>query len=103
MLCSLTMVIDKQLVASVGYVFQVNCIGFGNFYLDLKNGSGNCCKGTSPTADVTFGLSRELLLKILKKEVTPIQAYLTGSLQIVGSTKAAIKLTLLSDRFNCLL
>ncbi|CAG9534472.1 unnamed protein product [Cercopithifilaria johnstoni] len=103
LLCSLTMVIDKQLVTSVGYVFQVNCIGFGDFYVDLKNGSGNCCKGTSPTADVTLGLSRELLLKLLKKEVTPMQAYLDGSLQIVGSVKAAIRLTLLSDRFNCLL
>uniref|UniRef100_A0A0R3RYA5 PHB domain-containing protein n=1 Tax=Elaeophora elaphi TaxID=1147741 RepID=A0A0R3RYA5_9BILA len=103
LLCSLTMVIDKQLVASVGYIFQVNCTGFGDFYVDLKNGSGNCCKGTSPTADVTFGLSRELLLKILKKEVTPMQAYLDGSLQILGSVKAAVKLTLLSDRLNCLL
>lgn len=103
LLCSLTMVIDKQLVASVGHVFQVNCTGFGDFYVDLKNGSGNCCKGISPTTDVTLGLSREVLLKILKKEVTPMQAYLDGSLQIVGSVKAAVRLTLLSDRFNCLL
>ncbi|VDK71500.1 unnamed protein product [Litomosoides sigmodontis] len=103
LLCSLTMVIDKQLVASVGHVFQVNCTGFGDFYVDLKNGSGNCCKGISPTTDVTLGLSREVLLKILKKEITPMQAYLDGSLQIVGSVRAAVRLTLLSDRFNCLL
>lgn len=103
LLCSLTMVIDKQLVASVGYIFQVKCTGFGDFYVDLKNGCGNCCKGISPTADVTFWLSRELLLKILKKEVTPMQAYLDGTLQILGSVKAAVRLTLLSDRFSCLL
>ncbi|OZC11155.1 MSP domain protein [Onchocerca flexuosa] len=103
LLCSLTMVIDEQLVASVGHIFQVNCTGFGDFYVDLKSGSGQCCKGISPTADVTFWLNRELLLKIMKKEVTPMQAYLDGSLRILGSVKAAIKLTLLSDRFNCLL
>ncbi|EFO26277.2 SCP-2 sterol transfer family protein [Loa loa] len=103
LLCSLTMVIDNQLVASVGYIFQVNCTEFGNFYVDLKNGSGNCCKGISPTADVTLCLNRELLFKILKKEVTPMQAYLDGSLRILGSVKAAVRLTLLSDRFSCLL
>ncbi|VBB27865.1 unnamed protein product [Acanthocheilonema viteae] len=103
LLCSLTMVIDKQLVVSVGHIFQVNCTGFGDFYVDLKNDSGNCCKGTNPTADVTFRLSHELLIKILKKEVAPMQAYLDGSLQIMGSLKAAIRLTLLSDRFSCLL
>uniref|UniRef100_A0A8R1TUR6 Major sperm protein n=2 Tax=Onchocerca TaxID=6281 RepID=A0A8R1TUR6_ONCVO len=103
LLCSLTMVIDEQLVASVGQIFQVKCTGFGDFYVDLKSGSGHCCKGISPTADVTFWLNRALLLKIIKKEVTPMQAYLDGSLRILGSVKAAIKLTLLSDRFNCLL
>ncbi|EJW82290.1 SCP-2 sterol transfer family protein [Wuchereria bancrofti] len=103
LLCSLTMVIDKQLVASVGYIFQVNCIGFGDFYVDLKNGSGKCCKGISSTADVALCLNRELLFRILKKEVSPMQAYLNGSLRILGSVKAAVRLTLLSDRFNCLL
>ncbi|VDN89905.1 unnamed protein product [Brugia pahangi] len=103
LLCFLTMVIDKQLVASVGYIFQVNCIGFGEFYVDLKNGSGKCCKGISSTADVTLCLNRELLFRILKKEVSPMQAYLNGSLRILGSVKAAVRLTLLSDRFNCLL
>ncbi|KAM3726170.1 Stomatin-like protein [Dirofilaria immitis] len=103
LLCSLTMVIDKQLVAAVGHIFQVNCSGFGDFYVDLKNGSGDCCKGTSSMADVTFWLNRELLFKIIKKEITPMQAYLDGSLRIFGSVKTAIKLTLLSDRFNCLL
>lgn len=103
LLCSLTMVIDEQLVTSVGYIFQVNCVGFGDFYVNLKNGSGNCCKGISPGADVTFWLNRDLLFKILGKEITPLKAYLDGSLRIQGSFKATLRLTLLSDRFKCLL
>lgn len=103
LLCSLSMVIDERLVASVGHIFQVNCTGFGEFYLDLKNGVGNCCKGTSATAEVTFSLNRELLFAIIRKKVTPMQAYLDGSLQVRGSILVAIKLTLLSDRLSCLL
>ncbi|VDN02860.1 unnamed protein product [Thelazia callipaeda] len=103
LLCSLTMVIDEQLVTSVGHIFQVYCTEFGEFYIDLKNGAGQCCNGVNPKADVTFYLDRELLFKIIRGKVTPIQAYTNGSIRIVGAVKAALKLTLLSDRFNCLL
>uniref|UniRef100_A0A183CYP2 PHB domain-containing protein n=1 Tax=Gongylonema pulchrum TaxID=637853 RepID=A0A183CYP2_9BILA len=103
LLCSLAMVIDERLVAAVGHIFQVNCTDFGDFYVDLKNGSGDCCKGANPMADVTFCLNRALLSEIITKRVTPMQAYLNGSLRIRGSFKIAIKLALLSDRLNCLL
>lgn len=103
LLCSLSMVLDERLVAAVGHIFQVNCTGLGDFYVDLKNGVGKCCKGTNPAADVTFCLDKELLAKIFQKRVTPMQAYLDGSLRILGSVKAAVKLTLLSDRLNYLL
>uniref|UniRef100_F1L5K3 Stomatin-like protein 1 n=1 Tax=Ascaris suum TaxID=6253 RepID=F1L5K3_ASCSU len=103
LLGTVSMVIDERLVALVGHIFQVQCEGVGNFYVDLKTSSGSCNRGQHPNADVTFCLGRSLFVDILKKRISPTQAYICGDLKIIGPVHAAMKLTFLADRISELL
>ncbi|VDK54571.1 unnamed protein product [Anisakis simplex] len=103
LLGTISMVIDERLVALVGYAFQVECEDVGDFYLDLKNGSGCCNRGRYANADVTFQLNRSLFEDIVKKRISPMHAYMCGSLKLQGSIQAAMKLTFLADRVSELL
>ncbi|KHN77584.1 Stomatin-like protein 1 [Toxocara canis] len=103
LLGTISMVLDERLVALVGHVFQVNCEGVDEFYVDLKTASGSCSRGRHSNADVTFCLDRAVFIDILKKRISPTQAYLCGALKIIGPIQAAMKLTFLADRINELL
>lgn len=93
------MIIDERLVTTVGQVFQIRCKDFGDFYLNLKNGSGKCMRGLYAGADVVFELNQETLRQIIKQKISPVQAYLNGSLKITtGSLKSASKFSVIFER-----
>ncbi|VDN52834.1 unnamed protein product [Dracunculus medinensis] len=95
----LSMIIDERLVTTIGQVFQIRCKDFGDFYLNLKNGSGKCMRGLYAGADVVFELNQETLRQIIKQKISPVQAYLNGSLKITtGSLKSASKFSVIFER-----
>ena len=100
MIHTLTSVLDDELIERVGYVYQVNCVGLGDFYMDLKNGRGHVAEGTTPhdlKADVTFTVASEDLLALLFGTMNPLEAYMSGRLSMTGDTKAAMRLQHLGD------
>lgn len=97
------MVIDEHLVKTIGRVFQVNCSGLSPIVIDLKHPPGSCTKGTVANADVVFEMSRAVFLQIITEEVSPVAAYMQGSLRVIGSVQDAMSLKYLAERVKQLL
>ncbi|KAK5977242.1 PHB domain-containing protein [Trichostrongylus colubriformis] len=101
---AINMAIDEPMTKAVGCVFQINCPGTPVLVIDLKHPPGSCTRGTpSPNPDVIFELSRDIFLKIIKEEVSPVAAYIQGSLKIYGSLQDAMSLKCLAERVKHLL
>uniref|UniRef100_A0A0N5CDQ6 PHB domain-containing protein n=1 Tax=Strongyloides papillosus TaxID=174720 RepID=A0A0N5CDQ6_STREA len=92
--------IDVSLVHQVGKCYQVMCTEVGNFYVDLNSDCGYCDWGIHPSPNVIFTLSKEALYDIIEGNITPVQAYLNGTVNIKGSMFDAIKLKHLAERVS---
>ncbi|CEF71497.1 Stomatin-like protein 1 [Strongyloides ratti] len=92
--------IDASLVHQVGKCYQVMCTEVGNFYVDLTSDCGYCDWGIHPSPNVIFTLSKESLFDIIEGNITPVQAYLNGTVNIKGSMFDAIKLKYLAERVS---
>uniref|UniRef100_A0A0N4ZXS6 PHB domain-containing protein n=1 Tax=Parastrongyloides trichosuri TaxID=131310 RepID=A0A0N4ZXS6_PARTI len=92
--------IDASLVHQVGKCYQVMCTEVGNFYVDLSSDCGYCEWGIHPSPNVVFTLSKEALYDIIEGNLTPVQAYLNGTVNIKGSMFDAIKLKHLAERVS---
>ncbi|VDP47323.1 unnamed protein product [Heligmosomoides polygyrus] len=103
LITAINMVIDEHLVKTIGRVFQVNCSGLSPIVIDLKHPPGSCTKGTVANADVVFEMSRAVFLQIITEEVSPVAAYMQGSLRVIGSVQDAMSLKYLAERVKQLL
>uniref|UniRef100_A0A8R1HHQ2 PHB domain-containing protein n=1 Tax=Caenorhabditis japonica TaxID=281687 RepID=A0A8R1HHQ2_CAEJA len=90
--------IDEHLVRLIGKVFQINCTNVDPICIDLKHGAGSAYKGTSTNADVIFESSLDVFAKIITKSLSPVAAYMNGSLKVRGSVQDAMQLKYLVER-----
>lgn len=98
---------NESLVAKVGKCFRIRCVDAQNtcseIDLDLRFGSGWCgfvtaAGAASRTVDVLITLRKETLFALVNDEISPLSAYIDGSIQIQGSVADAIKLQHLAER-----
>ncbi|KAK6013008.1 SCP-2 sterol transfer family protein, partial [Ostertagia ostertagi] len=93
------MAIDESLVKAVGCVFQVKCPDMPPIVIDLKHPPGSCTRGSAvPNPDVIFEMSRAVFVKIVTQELSPVAAYMQGSLKVHGPLQDAMSLKYLADR-----
>ncbi|CAP35227.2 Protein CBR-UNC-24 [Caenorhabditis briggsae] len=92
------MAIDEHLVRLIGRVFQINCADVDPICIDLKHGAGSAYKGTALNPDVVFESSFAVFGKIITKELSPVTAYMNGSLKVRGSIQEAMQLKYLVER-----
>ena len=64
----------------------------GEWYLDLKNGSGAVGKGPSSNADVTFSLSDSDFLDVFEGRVSATSAFMSGKMKLKGDMGKALAL-----------
>ena len=115
LLTTINLAIDEVLTRSVGRVFQVfhisllkpliklNCDGYEPFYIDLKHQTGHAAKGYATNPDVVFETSQKVFYELLKKDLSPVTAYMNGSLKIKGQIQDALSLKYLAERVSQLL
>lgn len=98
---------DNQLVSKIKKYYRIRCVNkdgaiLSEFDLNLRDGEGSCewCNYTSslPTADVVFALQKETLFSIINDTISPLSAYLNGSVIINGSVSDAFPLKYLAER-----
>ncbi|KAK0398312.1 hypothetical protein QR680_002530 [Steinernema hermaphroditum] len=99
----INLVIDINLVALIGRVFQIECADFGDFYVDVKNGQGHAERGHHGSPDVTLKLSKFTFFQLVREKMSPMQAYMNGSLKIQGGVNDAIQLKYIAERLKHLL
>lgn len=99
LLVTLQSICTDKLVSEIGYVYQVNCRGSGEFYMDLKNGSGWVEAGQCPptlSPDITIDLESKDLLGLILGLATPWELYQSGRVKVGGNVYAATKLQALA-------
>lgn len=90
--------IDEHLVRLINRVFQINCKDVDPICIDLKHGAGSAYKGTAPNPDVVFESSLDVFGRIVSKSLSPVTAYMNGSLKVHGSVQDAMQLKYLVER-----
>jgi putative sterol carrier protein len=96
---------NESLVLKVGKCFRLRCIcstsEFCEFILDLSSGNGHCgfVESTWPeNIDVVITVRKDTLLALINGDISPISAYIDGSIQIQGSVADATLLRFLAER-----
>jgi len=87
--------LNEDLVQRVNAVYAFNVKGeeAGIWYLDLKNGSGKCGKGESPTpADATLTMDSKNFFAMFSGKLNAATAFMSGKLKISGDLQKAMKL-----------
>ncbi|XP_072258246.1 stomatin-like protein 1 [Pyxicephalus adspersus] len=90
-------IISESLVSEVGSSYQlyVTLHSGGNisYYIDLTSGSGSCGWGIFPgTPDVTLAMTEADLMCLINGDLSPLTAYTTGRLRVVGDLRTALLL-----------
>ncbi|XP_071126791.1 hydroxysteroid dehydrogenase-like protein 2 [Mytilus edulis] len=100
---TLKTMLNEDLVDSTKGVFQFNLSGAdqGEWYLDLKNGSGAVGQGPAPGgADCEMTLDSADFSKMFKGELKAVAAFMGGKLKIKGDMGLAMKLEKLMSQMN---
>ncbi|XGW18639.1 hypothetical protein V3C99_002893, partial [Haemonchus contortus] len=100
----INMAIDEQLTKAIGSVFQISCPDAQPIVIDLKHPPGSCTRGSPvPNPDVIFEMSRAVFSKIITQQLSPVTAYMQGSMKVYGSLQDAISFRYLAERVKHLL
>lgn len=67
-------------------------VGEGQYFVDLKNGSGSCGKGKPAKVDVTMTLDKDTFMKMFAGQLNPTNAFMSGKLSLKGDLPVAMKL-----------
>lgn len=95
--------LSEDLVSSTKAVFAFNVTGKeeGKWFVDLKNGSGQCGKGEPPTAaDATLTMDGKNFFAMFTGKTKPATAYMLGKLKISGNLQKAMKLEKLMGKLK---
>jgi len=84
------------------YAFDISGNEAGQWYVDLKNGSGACGTGSAPsgTPDVTFRMKDKDFQKMFAGKLKPTTAFMTGKLKLEGDMGKAMKLEKLMGKMQ---
>jgi len=99
---SIKTIMNADMIGKIGGVFEFDLKDSGNWYADLKNGSGAVGKGSAPSgaADVKMICSGDSFVKMFGGKLSPTAAYMTGKLKIKGDLAKAMKLERLMKEIN---
>lgn len=95
--------INEDAVKNTGASFSFVLTGTdqGNWYLDLKDGSGAAGEGDPPTsADVVITMKSSDFIKMFAGGLKPTTAYMSGKLKIKGDFGKAMKLEKLMNKMK---
>lgn len=83
----------------IGHSYQIVCTGSEEFYIDLRPGRGCAAIGrlSEGEIDVIIEIGPSDLVSLLSGQMSPLDAYLTGRINVTGDTNVAMKLSLLSE------
>ncbi|XP_071799762.1 hydroxysteroid dehydrogenase-like protein 2 [Asterias amurensis] len=94
--------LDESFVNSTKAVYQFELKGAeaGEWYVDLKNGSGSAGSGAAPggSPDVIMKLDSADFLKMFQGELKPTAAFMSGKLKMDGDLMKAMKLETLMKK-----
>jgi len=83
----------------VNKVFQFQVQDVGDFYIEIKNGVLTLNKGIHNNPNSILTTDYETLIKILKKELDPMNAFLRGKLKITKNVIDTITLRKLIEAY----
>jgi len=93
---SIKKLLSPELVKQTQGVYSINFSDFkpAEWYLDLKNGSGDVGEGAPKEgkANCTLSLKAEDFVKMASGQLKPTAAFMTGKLKIKGDMGLAMKL-----------
>jgi len=73
----------------------------GNWYVDLKNGSGSCGVGSpSSKPDVTFALNDDVFHQLFQGTLKPTMAFMSGKMKLEGNMGKAMALEKLMGKMQ---
>ncbi len=87
--------LTPELVKSTNAVFQFDVKGAeeGQYFLDMKSGTGTVGKGAPPNkTDVTISVSGDDFIKLFNGKLSPTSAYMMGKMKIKGDMSKAMAL-----------
>jgi len=96
-------VLGEEIVAKTKAVYEFEVTGDepGKWFLDLKNGSGQCGPGDCPvTADVKFTMKSEDFFKMFTGSLKPTTAFMMGKMKLSGDMGKAMKLEKLMGKMK---
>jgi putative sterol carrier protein len=83
--------VDASKTAGMSNSYRFEIDGAGAWLVDVKDGSVKVTEG-GEGADVTIAASEENFLKMVRRELNPTTAFMTGKLKVKGDMGAATKL-----------
>lgn len=94
--------LSEDVVKSTNAVYQFEVTGeeAGQWFLDLKNGSGSCGKGPATSPDATFKMSSDNFFKMFTGKLKPTAAFMTGKMKLSGDMGKAMKLEKLMSKLK---
>lgn len=69
--------------------FNITGEGGGSWYLVVKGGTCQVHEGTAPAPNVTLSMGSETWLGMINKQVSGMQAFMTGKLKVAGDIMLA--------------
>ncbi|XP_018410152.1 PREDICTED: stomatin-like protein 1 [Nanorana parkeri] len=90
-------ILSESLVSEVGACYQLYVTVHSgeniSYFIDLTSGSGSFGGGVFPgTPDVTLEMTEADLMCLIKGDLSPLTAYTTGRLRVVGDLRTALQL-----------
>lgn len=90
-------ILSESLVSEVGSSYQLYVTLHSgenvSYFIDLTSGCGSSGWGVFPgTPDVTLEMTEADLMHLIKGDLSPLIAYSTGRLRVVGDLETALKL-----------
>lgn len=79
------------------YEFQITGDGGGTWTLDLKENELSIAEKSADASDCTIIMQDDAFLSMVKGELKPQMAFLTGQLKVTGNMGLALKLTALFE------
>ncbi|XP_037068994.1 hydroxysteroid dehydrogenase-like protein 2 isoform X2 [Pollicipes pollicipes] len=94
--------LSEEIVQNTNAVYQFEVSGddAGQWFLDLKNGSGSCGRGPASSPDATFKMSSDDFLKMFAGKLKPAAAFMTGKMKLSGDMGKAMKLDKLMGKLK---
>ncbi|MBM4125310.1 MAG: SCP2 sterol-binding domain-containing protein [Nitrospira sp.] len=86
--------LDAEAAEGVSTVYQFDLSGpqGGQYYLAIQNGACSVTEGVHPAPQVTFAMSGEDCLGVLRGQLDGPSAFLSGRLRVSGDLGLAIQL-----------